>query len=105
MSDGPAVPATVHAPIRVLPDGTVSLNQNILDGIVAMVASNCEYYAGDSSGKVVGAVLATCAGYVLGRTMENRNDVSPVSATLAKCMEQGMGDGMDDNKGLPRLNG
>lgn len=93
------------APIMLLPDGTVQMQQVMIDGIIQIVAQNCAYHAGDDSGDIVGAVLATCAGYAVGKLVRGRNLVPDMQAKLVRCVDAGMGDGLEDNRGLPRLHG
>lgn len=94
-----------YSPIIPLDDGTVQLDQAVIDAIISMVSTNCAHYAGDASGDIVGAVLATCAGYCVGSTLMSRDRMVTVQDKINRSMLAGLQDGIEDNRRLPKLHG
>lgn len=98
-------PATPALAIQRLDDGTVLIREEILHGLINIVAMNCEAYAGEKSGDTLGAVMATCAGYAVGSLVIDRDRIMPMREKLIAAIDAGMADGLEDNKRLPKLNG
>lgn len=102
MSD-PTQPPFVN--LRLLEDGTVLLQQDLLHGLLNVMAANCEHYAGDNSGDIIGAVAATCAGYAVGSLIKDRERILIMRERLIAALDAGLADGIEDNPKLPRLHG
>lgn len=100
----PEQPRPVLA-IQLLDDGTVMIREEILHGLINIASMNCEAYAGDNSGDIIGAVMATCAGYAVGSLVKGRDRVLPTREKLIAALDAGMADGIEDNTGLPKLHG
>ena len=101
MSEKPRPVLAIH----LLDDGTVMVREEILHGLINIVSMNCEAYAGDTSGDVIGAVMATCAGYAVGSLIKSRERILPMRERLIAALDAGMADGIENNKRLPKLHG
>lgn len=103
MTDTPRLPPNVLVSLGT--DGVVSLNKDFADALINIVAHNVYAAAGYADNRLVTGTLAALSGYHAGVSLSQRNAVEASLRLIDDNVQQFFGDGMDDNKALPKLNG